>query len=244
MDVRFTNYWKHFIKMACLTEVIAKIAVNWSGVVKRPRGISKNGVAEGGKLLEKPTLQAAIEWGRERLKEWDQVSLWPEKEKSAIDKFLRLVRAGEQSAEKDWRVEKLKEKLKNREWEQEQLIDQLSALRDQLAEKEREIERLADELEDLELSTNPEFISGMTLILEGLEKTKIDWSKVKERTVLVDDPEPTQTIQERLDVHWEELQRFNRIGFPGRLGILEKKLEILAEKNPGCFDDSTLPETQ
>ena len=77
--------------------------------------------------------------------------------------------------------------------EKEGRIEQL-----QVAEKERELERLEDELDDLRLSTNPEFIAAMTKILQGLQETNIDWSRAKKRTIFVDDPEPTEAEVEKV----------------------------------------------
>ena len=36
-----------------------------------------------------------------------------------------------------------------------------------------------DEDEDLELTLNPQFISGLSLVMDGLELSSIDWEEVK-----------------------------------------------------------------
>lgn len=99
-----------------------------------------------------------------------------------------------EKAEKDQYCEKIEYHLMSCE---ERVEIETSRLAKRLEKKEREIERLEDELEDLELSTNPEFIKAMTLIDEGLRKSKIDIDKVKKITKLLPDDEPTPPEKSR-----------------------------------------------
>ena len=72
-------------------------------------------------------------------------------------------------------------------------------LRTQLAETEREVERLEEELDDLRLSTTPEFIEAMSLISQGLGKGKIDYAEVKKRIIKIPpNPAPTDAEVEKV----------------------------------------------
>lgn len=92
------------------------------------------------------------------------------------------------------------EKLRSRLAEKERGVEHFKDLEKRGNETIRHltdiIEDLGHQLKDFRLATNPDFIEAMSKIAQGFRETNIDWSKVKERTVLVD-PEPTPPEKSR-----------------------------------------------
>lgn len=132
------------------------------------------------------------------------------------DETLKVLQ--EDIAEKDRRIEELREQRGIQDNIQAAHEKENQRLRSQLAEKERELERikdlekqrnetirkltdrienLDDKLDDFRLATNLDFIEAMSKIAQGFRETKIDWSKVKKRVVEVP-PEPTEAEVEKV----------------------------------------------
>lgn len=166
----------------------------------------------------------------------------------------------------DHRVDEAKERLRLLGEARSQLAEkerELEHIRD--LEKQRnktirnltdKIQALDDKLDDFRLATNPDFIEAMSKIARGFSETEIDWSKVNKRTIRIEDPSNPLEIEAKIamrqyraqiddpeptDMDWIVEKLKVSSNFPGRLGIVEKKLEILADKNPSCFDDTGQP---